>query len=137
MSAILLSFYIIISRKYIKSTPELFGIYCFVGTIFSISMHLVFEDTVVPSITQGVVLVVMGVTTHSLAYYGWDYAIKMGHFKLLQILPYGNPVLSVLALIIFGFAELTEEVVIATLMVFSAGVIGGKKFREKVNNKTN
>ena len=108
MSAILWSIYIIISRRYIKSTPELFAIYCFVGAAFSILMHLLFEETVIPSVTQGVVLVVMGVTTHSLAYYGWDYAIKMGNFKLLQILPYGNPILSVLALVVFGFAELTE-----------------------------
>ena len=137
ISAILWSIYIIISRRYIKVTSELFAIYFFVGAIFSILMHLLFEDTVIPSVTQGFVLVVMGITTHSLAYYGWDYAIKMGHFKLLQILPYGNPVLSVLALIVFGFAELTEEVLVATLMVFVAGVIGGKKFRKKVNIKSN
>lgn len=79
----------------------------------------------------------MGVTTHSLAYYGWDYAIKKGHFKLLQILPYGNPVLSVLALIIFGFAEFTQEVLIATLMVFTAGIIGGKKVKKIDNSMQN
>lgn len=134
MSAILWSIYIIISRKYIRSTPELFAIYCFVGAVFSILMHFIFEKTVIPSIDQGIVLVAMGVTTHSLAYYGWDYAIKYGHFKLLHILPYGNPVLSVFALIVFGFAELTREVLFATLMVFAAGIIGGKKFRKRENN---
>lgn len=133
MSAALWAIYVVISKKYIKSTPELFAIYCFVGTVFSILMHLSFEKTIIPSPNQAVVLVVMGITTHSLAYYGWDYAIKKGHFKLLQILPYGNPVLSVLALIIFGFAEFTQEVLIATLMVFVAGIIGGKKFKKLDN----
>ena len=52
----------------------------------------------------------------------------------MHILPYGNPVLSVFALIVFGFAELTQEVLIATLMVFAAGIIGGKKFRKRENN---
>ncbi len=130
-SAALWSVYIIISRKYAKSTPELFAIYCGVGSVFSITMHLGFEVTVVPSFAQGMILIIMGITTHSLAYYGWDFAIKKGHFKLLNILPYGNPVLSVLALIFFGFAELTEAVFVATLMVSIAGIIGGARFKKK------
>ena len=130
-SAALWSVYIIISRKYAKNTPELFAIYCGVGSAFSITMHLSFEATIMPSFVQGIILIVMGITTHSLAYYGWDFAIKKGHFKLLNILPYGNPVLSVLALVFFGFAELTEAVFFSTLMVFIAGIIGGARFRKK------
>ncbi len=126
-SALLWSIYIIISRKYAKSTPELFAIYCGVGAIFSLVMHFNFETTVMPSFWQGVILIVMGVATHSFAYYGWDFAIKRGHFKLLSILPYGNPILSVLALIFFGFADLTIEVLISTLMVFAAGAVAGLK----------
>lgn len=133
MSAILWSVYVVISRKYSRATPELFAIYCFFGAVFSLLTHFLFEKTVVPTLDQAIILVIMGITTHSLAYYGWDYAIKKGHFKLLNILPYGNPVLSVLALIVFGFADLTKEVLIATLMVFTAGIIGGKKFRRKAN----
>jgi len=125
--ALLWSIYVIISRRYNKSTPELFAIYSGVGAIFSLFMHFNFETTIMPSLWQGVILVVMGVAAHSLAYYGWDFAIKRGHFKLLSILPYGNPILSVLALIFFGFADLTIEVLVSTLMVFAAGAIAGLK----------
>jgi len=130
-SAILWSIYMTVSRKYAKLAPELFSIYCGIGSIFSITIHLGFEVTVIPSFTQGMILLIMGVTTHSIAYYGWDFAIKKGNFKLLNILPYGNPVLSVLALIFFGFAELTEAVFISTLMVSIAGIIGGARFKKK------
>jgi drug/metabolite transporter (DMT)-like permease len=131
MSAFLWSIYVIISRKYLKSTPELFAVYCGVGSIFSISMHFCYEITIIPSFWQGLVLAIMGVTTHSLAYYAWDFAIKKGHFKLLSILPYGNPILSVVALAIFGFAELTETVLVSTLMVFIAGIIGSIRFKKR------
>ncbi len=134
LSAILWAIYMVVSKKYSKPTPELFAVYCFAGMIFSAIMHLLFEETVIPTTSQLYILIIMGVTTHSLAYYGWDYAIKRGHFKLLHILPYGNPILSVLALVVFGFAELTKEVLIATLMVFIAGIIGGKKFGKRENN---
>jgi drug/metabolite transporter (DMT)-like permease len=130
-SAILWSIYVIISRKYIKYTPELFAVYCGIGSSFAISMHFIFETTVIPTNTQLVILVFMGITTHSIAYYGWDFAIKKGNFKLLNILSYGNPILSVFGLVVFGFAELTDELFIATIMIFIAGVIGGLKLKKQ------
>ncbi|MDC0864893.1 EamA family transporter, partial [Rickettsiaceae bacterium] len=131
-SALVWSIYIIISRRYAKTTPELFAIYCGCGAIISVSMHLAFESTVIPNLKEGIMLIVMGITTHSIAYYAWDYAIKKGHFNILRILPYGNPTISVLALIIFGFAELTIELLISTLMIFAAGIIGSYRFNEDV-----
>lgn len=123
MSALLWSIYIVISKKYAKPSPELFALYCSVGLIFSATMHFTFETTIIPSTWEMSVLILMGVTTHSLAYFAWDFAIKRGHFKLLNIMPYGNTVLSVLALTAFGLAELSDNALLATLMVFSAGLL--------------
>ncbi len=139
MSAFLWSIYIVISKKYAKPSPELFALYCVVGLVFSSTMHFTFETTVIPSIGEMVVLLVMGITTHSLAYYAWDFAIKKGHFKLLSIMPYGNTILSVLALAVFGLAELSENILIATLMVFIAGLLttfhGSKKKRLSLSSQ--
>ncbi len=123
MSALLWSIYVVISKKYIKPTPELFALYCGVGVVGSAAMHFTFETTVTPSMWEIFVLFTMGITTHSLAYYAWDFAIKKGHFNLLRIMPYGNTILSVLALAVFGFAELSKDVLIATLMIFIAGLL--------------
>jgi drug/metabolite transporter (DMT)-like permease len=123
MSAFLWAIYAVISKKYAKSTPELFALYWGVGAMFSAIMHFSFETTVIPSIWAISVLFMMGVITHSLAYYMWDFAIKKGHFNLLGIMPYGNIILSVLALAIFGFAELSSDIIVATLMIFAAGLL--------------
>lgn len=131
ISAILWAIYVIISRKYIKCTSELFAVYCGIGSAFAISMHFIFEVTVIPTSNQLVILIFMGITTHSIAYYGWDFAIKKGHFKLLNILSYGNPIVSVMGLVFFGFAELTDELFIAMIMVFIAGIISGWKIDKK------
>ena len=130
-SAIFWSIYVIISRKYIKCTPELFAVYCGVGSAFAISMHFIFEVTIIPTTTQLAILIFIGITTHSVAYYGWDFAIKRGNFKLLNILSYGNPVISVMGLVFFGFAELTDELFMAMIMVFIAGIIGGWNLEKK------
>jgi drug/metabolite transporter (DMT)-like permease len=123
MSAFLWAIYAVISKKYAKPTPELFALYCGAGTIFSAIMHFTFETTVVPSIWEISALFAMGIITHSLAYYMWDFAIQKGHFNLLGIMPYGNIILSVLALAIFGFAELSSDILVATLMIFAAGLL--------------
>ncbi len=78
LSAILWAIYMVVSKKYSKPTPELFAVYCFVGMIFSAIMHLLFEETIIPTTSQLCILIIMGITTHSIAYYGWDYAIKRG-----------------------------------------------------------
>jgi len=49
--------------------------------LFSAAMHFSFETTIVPRVGEVFVLFIMGVTTHSLAYYAWDFAIKKGHFN--------------------------------------------------------
>jgi len=123
ISALLWSIYSIISKKYAKPTPEVFALYCFVGVVFSAIMHFTFETTVIPSMWELLVLLAMGTTTHSLAYYAWDFAVKKGHFNLLIIMPYGNTILSVLALAVFGLAELNENILIATAMIFIAGLL--------------
>ena len=123
MSALLWSIYIVVSKRYAKPAPELFALYCAVGLVFSGAMHFTFETTVIPSMWEMFVLLVMGITTHSLAYYAWDFAIKNGHFNLLSIMPYGNSILSVLALAAFGLVELNENILIATLMICFAGLL--------------
>lgn len=123
MSALLWSIYIVVSKRYTKPAPELFALYCAVGLVFSGAMHFTFETTVIPSMREMFVLLAMGITTHSLAYYAWDFAIKNGHFNLLSIMPYGNSILSVLALAAFGLVELNENILIATLMICFAGLL--------------
>ena len=123
IAAALWTMYVITSKYYGKITPEMFSVYCGFGLIISCILHVNYEHTVIPSLSEYLVLCIMGITTHSLAYFGWDYAINKGNYKLLSILSHGNVIISVCALTILGFSKLTIYVLIATMLVSIAGLI--------------
>lgn len=124
MDALVWSAYTLLARHYGKSPVEIIGIYCGIGAIFSIIIHLNLETFVIPSTMQWIILMSMGLVTQCLAYFFWDFGIKKGNFKMLTILSYGNPVLSVFFLIMFGMADLSSELFIACFLVTIGGAIG-------------
>lgn len=130
-AALLWTFYVIISRKYGKTSPEMFSIYSFVGSIIALTFHITYETTVIPSFNEILFLVALGTTSHSLAYMFWDIGIKKGDFKLLGVLSYTSPVLSVFFLIVAGITEYSTSILIASIMVTLASVLASSKLEFK------
>ncbi|KTD14301.1 EamA family transporter [Legionella israelensis] len=124
LDAIVWSVYTLVARRYGKSPVEMIGMYCGVGALCSLIIHFYFEPHYLPTGSQWIILIMMGMTTQCLAYFFWDFGIKRGDFKLLSILSYGNPILSIGFLIFFGMAEPTIELIIACLLVTAGGIIG-------------
>jgi drug/metabolite transporter (DMT)-like permease len=124
ISSFMWASYIVISRKYTQTTPEIFAFYCGLGAIFSFIIHINFETIIIPNNKEFLVIILMGCSTHSIAYYGWDYAIKRGNIKILTILPYANPILSIFALIIFGYTEFSYKLIIVSIIIcFSTALL--------------
>lgn len=125
LTALFWSYYVIASKNYKNTTPELFSVYCFVGFIISIYLHINYENFITPTYSQILIILVMGITTHSLAYYSWDFGIKYGNYNMLSIMSYANPIISILLLTLLGFIKLTETVVFSTILIFLAITISG------------
>lgn len=124
LDALVWSTYTLMARHYGKTPVEIIGIYCGIGALCSILLHFRLEVLVYPHWEQWLILIMMGMTTQCLAYFFWDYGIKRGDFKLLTILSYGNPVLSIVFLIICGMASPSIELLVACMLVTTGGVIG-------------
>ncbi|GGI86251.1 DMT family transporter [Legionella impletisoli] len=124
LDAVVWSLYTLMARHYGKSPVEIIGIYCGIGAISSLLIHVHMESFILPSNLEWSILVMMGMTTQCLAYFFWDFGVKRGNFKLLTILSYGNPILSVFFLILFGMAKFSVELGIACLLVTLGGLIG-------------
>ena len=77
----------------------------------------------------------MGIATHCLAYFFWDYGVKKGNFKLLSILSYFNPIISISILIIAGYSKPTYVLFISSFLIFSAGLIGGLTWKKSKSPK--
>ncbi len=124
LDAVIWSIYTLVARRFGKSPVEMIGIYCGVGAICSLFIHFQWETTLIPANNQWLILIVMGMTTQCLAYFFWDFGVKRGDFKLLSILSYGNPILSILFLIFFGMADASYELFIACALVSLGGLVG-------------
>jgi len=126
-AGLLWAIYTLFSISYANEKSDLVAVYCGICTMLSVVCHLSTEVTMIPSTMEMLVICAMGVTTHSLAYYLWEIGVREGNFKLLSILSYGNPVLSLLILIVFGFSEPTKMLFLSSFLILVAGLIGAYK----------
>ncbi len=128
LEAVVWSVYTIVSRHY-KNTPSaMIGMYCGCSLIVSVVTHFCFEPTIMPNTNELIVMILLGLTAQGSAYYLWDYGIKKGNFRLLSILSYANPIISVGLLIMMGKSQLTHSLFTATLLITFGGLIGGLNF---------
>ena len=124
--------YTLFARHYRTVPTEMVGMYYGVSALIACFFHFFTEPSVMPSLGQIGILCLMGLTTQGAAYLLWDIGVKQGHFKLLSLLSYGNPVLSVFFLVLFGLATANHAVILACLLVSSGAVIGGIEWKKNL-----
>lgn len=134
ISALCWTSYTFSCRVYGKPSPEIIYIFCGCSFILALATHLVLESFIMPTFSQFLIMLLMGLTSHSSAFYLWDYGVKKGNFRLLCILSYGNPITSVFFLVLFGFSEPSVLLAISTLMVSGASIIYVIKWRKILNS---
>ncbi|QRN03167.1 EamA family transporter [Legionella sp. MW5194] len=128
--ALVWALYSITARFFNEAPVDMIGLCCGLAAVSSGVLHMTYETTVLPQGREWAVLLLMGLTTQGLAYFFWDFGIKKGDFKLLSLLSYGNPMLSMLVLILLGMATPTRELLIAFSLVALGGVIGMVSFNK-------
>lgn len=118
--SIIWSLYSVISRKNKNASTLLIGAFCGITSILSLICHLLLEKTVVPSVIEGIPIILLGVGPVGLAFFTWDYGVKNGNIKLLGTLSYVAPLLSSILLICFGRTKFSWGI-----LVSCAFIIGG------------
>jgi drug/metabolite transporter (DMT)-like permease len=137
------SVYSIISRTLRARIPvEMYGMYAGIGAISSFSMHYRKEIWQVPSLYESSLIALAGV--FGLAYMLWDTSVRTGNFKLLNLLAYFTPIMSVTFLVLAGKQDFSLYLVLACFWVICGVVIGSmdwaalsKRRKEKSSIKIN
>jgi len=93
------------------------GLYSAFGFLITLSSHLTFEETVIPTGIELLTITFMGIATYGTAFALWDYGVKKGNLKLLSILSYGTPIVSVGLLVICGYSAPTTSLALACSLV--------------------
>ncbi len=131
--AVLWGGYSAFSRHFKAVPTEMIGMYCGLGAILCLGLHLKFETFVTPTWTQGSLAVVTGISGAGIAYQLWDYGVKFGDVYLLSTITYVARIAAMALLVMFGKEPLTMSLVIAcafaSLGVFISG-LDTKSFKQ-------
>nr|WP_319248349.1 EamA family transporter [uncultured Celeribacter sp.] len=118
------SSYSVISRRIGHVTTASVTVFCLIAAVLSVLTHLAFEETQWPVTTSGWVSVVaLGLGPAGGAFYLWDVGMKKGDIQLLGTASYAAPLLSTLALIVWGITEPSLTLMLsAALITTGAGL---------------
>ena len=126
-AAFIWSSYSVASRLFADVPTQAVTIYCFLTMIGATIAHLVFEPTIWPA-TNGAWLAVLllGLGPVGGAFYFWDAGMKQGDVRLLGVLSYFVPLLSMLLLIMAGISSPDPMIWIAAALIISGAVLAAR-----------
>lgn len=113
--------YSVISRFFSHIPTSAVGGFCGVTAFLALFCHLLFETTVLPSVQELGIIILIGLGPVGGAFFVWDYGVKNGDIQLLGSMSYFTPLLSTLLLITLGLSAPSSTIWIAcSLIVFGS-----------------
>ncbi len=94
--------YSVLSHRFGHVPTEAVGGFCLVTALLAGVCHGVFETTALPTTTQGLAVLLLGLGPVGVAFFVWDHGVKHGDIRALGALSYATPLLSSFLLILFG-----------------------------------
>ena len=119
--------YSVISKKMSHIPTYSVTGFCIATAFLSLLCHLAFEQTIIPSTTQFIVAILIGLGPVGGAFYVWDYGMKNGDIKVLGSLAYFIPLLSTFLLIVFSSAQMNTSIAIASVLIVCGSLISSKE----------
>lgn len=123
--------------KYNKQVPnDMVGIYCGVGALISLCLHLMFESTIIPECNEIWMAVLLGLAGPGLAYQLWDHGVKHGSVNILSTGCYFARVFALMLLVYFDKEPFSKELVVAgVLTTFGMFISSLDNFKFITNKK--
>lgn len=116
--------YSLFSKYNLQIPSDMMGIYCGIGALTSLVMHLCIETTVVPTCSEVSMAIMLGLAGPGLAYQLWDYGVKYGNISILSTGCYFARVCGLVLLVFFDKEPFSKELVIACILTFLGMLIG-------------
>jgi len=127
LAAFTWSSYSVISKKMSNIPTYSVTGFCIVAALLSLFCHFAFEETIIPSTSQFIVAILIGLGPVGGAFYVWDYGMKNGDIKLIGSLAYFIPLFSTFLLIIFSSAKMSMSIAIACVLIICGSLISSKE----------
>jgi drug/metabolite transporter (DMT)-like permease len=118
--------YSVISRRMGDVPTAAVVVFCLATAVLSAPAHLAFETTVVPTATNWLAVLALGLGPVGAAFFVWDVGMKRGDIQLLGVASYAAPLLSVLALIAAGIAPARPVLGLSALLIMGGAALAAR-----------
>jgi len=137
LCALIWSSYSVLSRYFAQVPTEAVGGFCGVSALCSLAAHVAFEETYIPSSSEMLFILGLGLGPVGLAFFVWDYGMKKGDIQLIGALSYATPLLSTLLLVLFQDAKLTLWIGVACALIVGGSMVSAWPFFKALAQKIN
>jgi drug/metabolite transporter (DMT)-like permease len=121
------SSYSVLSRRFGQVPVDVVAGYCLSTAVIAFGLHLGLEQTVLPqSAGQWLAVALLGAVPLGIGFYAWDWGCKHGDIMVLGALSYAAPLLSVVALLTFGFGTYHWSLGLACALIVAGALIAAK-----------
>lgn len=131
--ALIWSGFSVVSRLRASVTTDTVGWYCAGSAMLAAISHLCLETTVWPgSAAEWAGIIGLGLGPVGIAFITWDHGVKHGNLQLLGVLAYSAPLISVILLVLFGYAQPSWELAWACLAIVGGSLLAGIDWRRRL-----
>jgi drug/metabolite transporter (DMT)-like permease len=123
LCAVIWAGYSVVSRKNRAVPMVMTGAYCGITALLSIICHLIFEQTVVPTTSEWLTALALGIGPVGASFFAWNYGMKHGNLKLLGTLSYLAPLISGALLVCFGRSDYSWRLLTAGVLIMFGAMI--------------
>ena len=137
LCAVIWAGYSVISRKNRAVPMVMTGAYCGITALLSGICHFMFEQTIVPTTSEWLTALALGIGPVGASFFAWNYGMKHGNLKLLGTLSYLAPLISGALLVCFGRSNYSWRLLAAGVLIMFGAMISVADKLVRRNNLKN
>ena len=127
MAALIWSSYSVLNRRLPHVPTDTVIGFCLVTALLSIPAHLLVEHTIIPTTTEWLAALALGLGPVGGAFFVWDYGTKQGDIRVLGALSYLAPLLSTLSLVAMGVRQFDGLLALSCLFIIGGALIASQE----------
>lgn len=135
LTALSWGLFTVLSKKGPKITSDNIGISYGVGFFIVLGLHLHLETPQIPAMLDSLGVLYYAFCIATAPFILWTYSTQRGNLVLLSTAAYFKPLLSIILLILAGFAQYSLNISIAGFLILTAGLLSSNAFTDWLHIK--
>ena len=129
-AAVIWATYSLLTTKLRAFPTSAIGLFGLVSGVLALVAHFLLEAPAVITVSDWVLLVILGLGPLGGAFYFWDAALKIGDPRRIGLLAFLTPLLSTTLLLVVSGRELSWQLLLATGLIVGGAVLGSRSTSE-------